>query len=119
MFGSFEILAGDWGKGGKAVFTSGMFGLPIPNSWGKTENVNSTQVDEIAVATEDNFKKMAGSVGWGLVGGLALGPLGLLAGALAGGRKKEVTFVCKFKDGRKFLGKADSKVFEKIQAACF
>ena len=119
MFGTFDLLAGDWGKGGNAQFTSNVFILPVPNSWGKRENINVAQVLELSVATEENLKKMAGSVGWGLVGGLALGPIGLVAGLLAGGRKKEVTFICKFKDGRKILAKADNKVFEKIQAGCF
>ncbi|MEI8331642.1 MAG: hypothetical protein WCF90_08375 [Methanomicrobiales archaeon] len=119
MFGSFDLLAGDWGKAGNASYLVNTFMLPIPNSWGKFENIPVAQVEALSVATEENLKKMAGTVGWGLVGGLALGPIGLVAGLLAGGRKKEVTFICKFKDGRKILAKADIKVFEKIQAGCF
>ena len=30
-----------------------------------------------------------------------------------------MTFVCRFKDGRKLMAKADAKVFEKIRVACF
>lgn len=78
-----------------------------------------TQIESLEVATEENVKKMGGAIGWGLVGGIALGGIGALAGVLAGGSGKEVTFVCKFKDGRKMLVKADVKVFESIQAACF
>ncbi|MGI2002125.1 hypothetical protein [Shewanella frigidimarina] len=54
------------------------------------------------------------------MGALALGPAGLLAGLLLGGGKsKDVTFVAKFKDGRKFLGTTDNKTFTKLQAAVF
>lgn len=50
---------------------------------------------------------------------LALGQVGLLAGLILGGNKKEVTFVAKFKDGRKMLATTDSKSFTKMQAATF
>lgn len=118
MFGSFEILAGDFTKGGNAQFIAGTFTLPVPGKWLR-EDIKAAEVEAVEVATEENLKKMGGAIGWGLVGGLALGGVGALAGVLAGGRKKEVTFVCKFKDGRKMLAKADSKVFEKIQSECF
>jgi hypothetical protein len=43
----------------------------------------------------------------------------LLAGLLAGGRGKDVTFVCKLKDGRKFLATAPSKTYTELQAVTF
>jgi len=43
----------------------------------------------------------------------------LLAGLLLGGNKKEITFVAKFKDGRKLLATTDSGTFTKLQAAVF
>lgn len=118
MFGSFEILAGDFAKGKNASFAGDKFLLFIPGKW-RPETIQASEIDALEVATEENLKKMGGAIGWGLVGGLALGGIGAVAGLLAGGRKKDVTFVCKFKDGRKMLAKADGKVFEKIQAACF
>src|SRR5438067_365502 len=42
---------------------------------------------ELEVASEESTKKMMGAIGWGLVGDLALGPLGLLAGVLSGGKQ--------------------------------
>lgn len=118
MFGSFEILAGDFTKGGNAQFISDTFILPVPGEWGRID-IKTSQIEELSVATEESLKKMGGAIGWGLVGGVALGGIGALAGLLAGGRKKEVTFICKFKDGRKMMAKADNKIFEKISAACF
>jgi len=81
--------------------------------------IASGQIATLEIATEENLKKMAGAVGWGFLGGLALGPIGALAGVLAGGRKTELTFICQFKDGRKFLGQCDPKTYTAIQAAQF
>jgi hypothetical protein len=44
------------------------------------------------LVTEENKKKFLSSAGWGLVGGALLGPVGLVAGALAGGNRKEISF---------------------------
>jgi hypothetical protein len=118
MFGSFDILAGDFKKGGSAQFVNSTFVLSVPGKLFR-EDIKVSEVETIEVATEDNLKKMGGAIGWGIVGGLALGGIGAIAGLLAGGKKKEVTFICKFKDGRKLLAKADGKIFEQIQAACF
>jgi len=78
-----------------------------------------TTIETVEIATEENVKKLGGTVGWGIAGAVLLGPVGLLAGLLVGGRKKEVTFVARFKDGRKLLGTTDSKTFTTLQAACF
>ncbi|MDF1622507.1 MAG: hypothetical protein P1V33_03435 [Pseudohongiella nitratireducens] len=74
---------------------------------------------EFQVATEENVKKVAGTVGWGAAGAVLLGPAGLLAGLLLGGRKKEVTFIGLIQDGRKFLATTDSKTYTKLQAGSF
>jgi hypothetical protein len=38
---------------------------------------------------------------------------------MLGGRKKEVTFIARFKDGRKLLATTDSSTYTKLQAAVF
>ncbi|BEH14276.1 hypothetical protein [Marinobacter shengliensis] len=83
------------------------------------ESIDVSQIETLDVATEENVKKLGGAVGWGAAGGLLLGSVGLLAGLLAGGNKKNVTFVAKFYDGRKLLATTDSKTFTKIQASLF
>ena len=102
---------------GSLMFNS----LSLPSSKGKhgLEVVSLSSLASVQVATEDKVKKMAGSIGWGAVGLVALGPLGALAGILAGGNKKEVTFIAEFKDGRQILASTDGKTFTKIQAAAF
>jgi hypothetical protein len=55
----------------------------------------------------------------GLVGDLALGPVGLLAGVLSGGKQTDVKFIAAFNDGRRMLATTDSKTFTAMQAALF
>ena len=62
------------------------------------------------------LKNISGTIGWGAAGGLLLGPVGLLAGLLMGGKKKQVTFIAKFKDGRKLIATTDEKTWVEIQS---
>ena len=121
---SFEIIAGDFKKRKDHFFGSNTFFLyPIDGESGffgdKTEKINIDQVEVLEIANEENVKNLGGAVGWGVAGAVLLGPVGLLAGALLGGKGKKVTFVCKFKDGRKFMATAKNKEFVKMQAAFF
>ena len=114
---AMKILGGDFGKG-QGAFNGKFVELPDPSSlWGKKLSFFSSDIEEVALANEANVKKFGGAAGWGVVGGLALGPLGLLAGVALGGNKKEVTFVARFKDGRKFLATVDNKTYTKILGA--
>jgi hypothetical protein len=83
------------------------------------EPIPITELETVEVATEENVKKIGGTIGWGAAGGLLLGPVGLLAGLLIGGRKKEVTFLARFKDGRKPMATTDNKTFTRLKAAVF
>jgi len=109
-------LAGDFDKG------DGWIGydtvdLPDPSSiWGKKKKIKISEIEEIAIASEESVKKLGGAVGWGAVGALALGPAGLLAGVLLGGNKKEVTFIVKFKDGKKFMATGNQKAYTGLLA---
>lgn len=111
------VHAGDWPKG-KGGYHLGAFSLPR-SGWNQSEIILASQLEEIAPASEENVKRLGGTVGWGIVGATLLGPVGLLAGLVAGGRGKDVTFVAKFKDGRKLLGTTDSKTFTKLSALTF
>lgn len=113
-----KVHAGDFLKGdGQLSFGSLILKTKEHSFIGETIPV--TNLEAVEIATEESVKKLGGTIGWGTVGWLLLGPVGLLAGLLAGGRKKEVTFVAKFKDGRKLLASTDSKTYTKLQAAVF
>ncbi len=109
------VHAGDFDKG-EASFFLGDFQLKTA---GQIEIISPSKLETVDVVSEESVKRMSGTIGWGAVGALALGPIGLLAGVLAGGRKKEVTFAAKFKDGRKMFATTDSDTFIKLQAAVF
>lgn len=83
------------------------------------ETIQITQLETVDVASEQSVKKIGGTIDWGAAGALVLGPVGLLAGLLLGGKKKEITFVAKFKDGRKLLATTDSATYTKLLAAVF
>jgi len=120
--GTVKILAGDlkacnWDVnadlfGKDFIIRCGIFG-----SGGSIDL--KKEVQSVEIMTEDNKKKFLGSAAFGAIGGLAFGPIGAVAGLLAGGNKRDVTFACYLKDGRKFMATADSKTFTKIQSFCF
>lgn len=117
-FGSFEIHAGDFKKGKDHQFVGGKLLMKKQGKFFR-ETVPLDQLETLEVASEESVKRVGGTVGWGVAGGVLLGPVGLLAGLLAGGRGKDVTFVCKLRDGRKFMATAPSKVFTELSAALF
>lgn len=114
---SMKVLGGDFGKG-NGTYAFGGLSLPDPASnWGGQVSIPCSFLEEVAIATEDSVKKFGGAAGWGAVGALALGPVGLLAGVILGGNKKDVTFVARLRDGKKFLATVDSKTYAKILGA--
>lgn len=115
MLGSIQVHAGDFKKG-SGSFVGEHFRLRVPGEFWSDE-IGIESVAEIEVASEESVKAIGGALGWGAAGGLLLGPAGLLAGLLAGGNRKQVTFVCSFEDGRKFLGTTDSGTWTQIMAA--
>lgn len=114
----FVIHGGDFIKGGTPPsFSFGYFRLcTVAHQWAG-ESVSASDIDTIEVLTEANAKRLSGSLAWGAVGAIALGPIGGLAGLLAGGNGSDVTFACQFKDGRKLVATVDSKTYAKIRGA--
>jgi hypothetical protein len=83
------------------------------------EIISFSEIEDLEVIGEDKVKKIGGTVVWGAVGAVAAGPVGMLAGLLLGGKGKDVTFKCTFKDGRGFMASVDSKTWVKLQAKIF
>jgi len=113
-----KYIAGDFAK--NTIFFSLFFEITLQEpteitGFGKRNVVNLNQ--ELVSATklnEENSKSFLGSVGWGTVGALALGPIGLFAGLLAGGNNSKSLFACELKDGRKFIAELDKKESSKF-----
>lgn len=115
--GKIKVHAGDFTEGELGMFN--VLTLKSNEHPWLGETITLDKLESVDMATEDNVKKIGGTVGWGIAGAVVLGPVGLLAGLLLGGKGKEVTFVAKFKDGRKMLATTDSKTYTKLQAAVF
>jgi hypothetical protein len=85
--------------------------------WGGKAYLSFDRVESVEPISRDNAGSVLGAAGWGLAGDLLLGPVGLLAGVVAGSRASKVTFVCTFRNGQKFLGETDSTTYNKFVAA--
>lgn len=126
-----EVLAGDFANssasGARSSFSSaldgGAFYFPDPEvefAWTpKTVRYATDSIAELEEISEDNKVRVLGAAGWGAIGALAHGPVGLLAGLVLGGRGKAVVFAVAFNDGKRALIKADKKTWLKIVAARF
>ncbi len=113
-----KVHAGDFLEG-VGTLSFGVLNLKTKEKKFSGENILLTELKSVELATEENVKKVGGTIGWGVAGALILGPAGLLAGLLMGGRSKEVTFIAVFKDGRKLLATTDNKSFTRLQASVF
>jgi hypothetical protein len=78
-----------------------------------------SDVDKVVAIDEQQAKKFLSSFGKGLAGGIVFGAIGAAAGVLSGGNKREITFVCDLKDGKKFMAITDGETFTKIRAILF
>jgi hypothetical protein len=116
-----QILAGDF-TNGKGTLMFNAITFPWTNgdgfSQGKTL-VLTGLLESVSLASEEAVKRTGGTIGWGVAGAALLGPVGLLAGLLLGGKGTDVTFIAQFKDGRKMLATTDAKSFTKLQALVF
>ena len=118
---SFKVLAGDFTTG-NGSFMFGHFTLYATGqeSWiPKSTSYTMRQVTDLQEINESNKVSVLGATGWGTLGAVALGPVGLLAGMVLGGRGKSVVFAVEFDDGKKALIQCSNKVWTKIIAAKF
>ena len=82
-----QVHAGDF-LPGKGEFSAGKLTLKTSaHSW-VGETIPVSRLATIEIATEESVKRVGGTIGWGVAGAMLLGPAGLLAGLLLGGRKK-------------------------------
>lgn len=105
-----KVIAGDYLN----ASVMNMFGN-ISLSVGPNHSVaiNKYQVVQYEVVDEEKRKSATSAVGRGLVGGLILGPVGLLAGLSA--KSKGIHIIAlEFKDGKKSLIEIDDKIYKEF-----
>lgn len=78
--------------------------------WMKTYPIAKENVEKIDLLTAEQSRDMGSTVARGLVGGVLLGPVGLVAGALLGKDSNINRFEITYKDGEKSLIEVDKKI---------
>ena len=80
----------------------------------KSYQITKENVEKIELLTAEKSKDIGSSVARGLVGGILLGPVGLVAGALVGKDSNINRFEITYKDGEKSLVEVDKKLGDYI-----
>jgi hypothetical protein len=79
------------------------------------EDIYPKEIESVQLASEEAVVSLGGAAAFGTAGALLLGPVGLLAGLVLGGRGNDTTFICKLLDGRKFMATARTRVFKELE----
>jgi hypothetical protein len=110
-----DVLAGDFAiSRGRSHWWRGKL-LMKRNGKFFRENIQPRQIESVQLASEQAVISVGGAAAFGTAGALLLGPVGLLAGLVLGGRGNKTTFICKLTDGRKFIATANTKVFKELE----
>ena len=80
----------------------------------KSYKLTTENIEKIELLTAEKSKDIGSSVARGLVGGVLLGPIGLVAGALVGKDSNINRFEITYKDGEKSLIEVDKKLSDCI-----
>lgn len=116
----FKIIGGDLPKTTALITMFGALQLSAPRP-GFTLRADTydlkNNISQIEQITEDNKNKVLSKAGWSTLGAIALGPVGLLAGLLMGGRTKYVCMAVKLKGGEEFIAECDLKTYQKFYGA--
>ena len=112
-----KVIAGDWPEGREVVV--GAANVAVKKGAFSFDKIPVGEIADFTVITEENRASVVGTLGWGALGAVALGPLGLLAGVLAGGNKKDRLMSVVFRDGRKLLVKGTPKDVEMFSKVTF
>ncbi|MGX1196347.1 hypothetical protein [Parvibaculum sp. MBR-TMA-1.3b-4.2] len=118
-----KILGGDWPAEQNATVKTGLRGeireILLFTGFLRHDTYKAADIETAELVTQENQTSIAGKMGWGAAGAVALGPVGLLAGAIMGGNRNSAVVAVKFKDGRKVLLQGKSKEVMPLVGAGF
>lgn len=111
-----KVIAGDY-KGGQVSKSLGTIYI-ARGLFGDNIYLNKINVESYEVVTDEHRKSAASGVSRGLIGGVLLGPVGLLAGMSA---KSKGTYqvAIQFKDGKKSLIEINDKLYKELVKKLF
>jgi hypothetical protein len=118
-----KILAGDFPQNSYVTLETGWSGKPkalkMPRGWWRTTSYGIRHIVSVQQVDQQNSTSILGKAGWGAVGAIALGPLGLLAGVLGGGNRSSTILAVEFSDGKRALLQGKSKEMTQVLALGF
>ena len=120
---ALKVLGGDFPQNGAVVidesFTRKVRGLRISTGFLSSVGYTAEEVVSVQQVTQENSRSLMSKAGWGAVGAVALGPVGLLAGLLGAGNRTSLVLAVEFKDGKRALIQGQSKEAVKVLALGF
>ncbi|MBO1870114.1 hypothetical protein J4O15_03960 [Lachnoanaerobaculum sp. Marseille-Q4761] len=111
-----RVIAGDYTG---MVVGAAAFTPYIITGFVKSFNLDKQTVESYEVITDEHRKSAASGVARGIVGGVLLGPVGMLAGGLSAKSKGIYQIALNFKDGKRSLIEVDDKIYKAIVKSCF
>lgn len=111
-----KVIAGEYtGKAisstlGVAMIQTGVF---------SSIALNNDVVESYELITDEHRKSAASGAARGIVGGVLLGPVGMLAGGISAKSKGIYQVAVQFKDGKKSLLEVDDKIYKSIIKCLF
>jgi len=81
--------------------------------------LDKSNVESYELITDEHRKSAMSGASRGIVGGLLLGPAGMLAGSLSAKSKGIYHVAIQFKDGKKSLLEVDDKVYRQMVKSFF
>ena len=111
-----QVIAGDY-KGSWVESHYGMIYFAYVEK-DKQIYLSKDNVENYSVMDAESHKSAGSAVGRAAVGGMLLGPIGLVAGVTA---KKKGTYTVQinFKDGKRSLIEIDDKRYKALMESCF
>jgi len=117
MLGQFKIIAGDFRTDMKHQFVANTLMLHEDGGWGfSATKYPAKRIVAVEEVSADSDRKVGGTLGWGIAGALVAGPLGAIAAGYVGGKKNDVTFICRLDDGKEFVGVMKKSLFSSLSA---
>lgn len=111
--GRIKIIAGDFEHSNASQYLRGSLLMKNHGKFSR-EKISIREIAVLEEITQENVTSFSGAAGLGLAGGVLLGPVGMLAGLVVGGKRNNKTFRCTFNDGRAFIGTASEKTYNAI-----
>ena len=92
--------------------------VQVFDKYGSLANLNvenwMSNIDKVEILTEQNKKKLSSALTRGIVGGVLLGGVGVVAGAVSAKSKQKILLIITYVDGSQDLVEGDSQFYQEL-----